>query len=189
MDFHASKAILRIPSSQLYLVAKHTQGPHLFSLLGGTKEEGESCWDTLQREFFEETSGVLKLIRKGENYYLQNGSQKWLLHEPQVIHEKVPYNVVFYIFDIYTQLSPDPFVFEINQQMHSAQQQLLNKLGYNLNVVSTMSTLLQMPLIDLLYKLDPLNSNWVYLEKEGIEFVPYTLLQSHLLEKNILNYL
>jgi 8-oxo-dGTP pyrophosphatase MutT (NUDIX family) len=190
MEFRSAKAILRLPSSQLYLVTKHQFGTDKYSLLGGTREDGETPNETLEREFFEETSGVLQIHpQTDETWVLTDGKKKWILNPPKVVHETEPYDVVFYLFDIYSYIEPEEFLLNVNQKIIQNQNVLLKSEGYNPSVIRTMSQLLEIPLNELLYKINPRNDNWVFIENDGLDFVPFSYLQNQLFEKNILKYI
>jgi hypothetical protein len=123
MAFDNVKFLLKDKNGK-FLVGKRLDSLIPYSAIGGKRESGESELETLNRELYEESSNVLKLIRRSGNLYLIANNQKPYKILPNIKQKNVN-KQVYYLMETDSDLSKD--ILTIHQLFKSNQNELVNQ--------------------------------------------------------------
>jgi 8-oxo-dGTP pyrophosphatase MutT (NUDIX family) len=96
IDFDNVKVLIQ-DNQQKYLVGRRYDTKFKYSTLGGHRERGEDILQTMSRELQEETSGVLKIRKEGDRYFLSDQKFKYPIEITDVVQSGKQIYVLIYI--------------------------------------------------------------------------------------------
>ena len=96
IDFDNVKVLIQ-DNQQKYLVGRRYDTKFKYSTLGGHRERGEDILQTMSRELQEETSGVLRIRKEGDRYYLSDQKFKYPIEITDVVQTGKQIYVLIYI--------------------------------------------------------------------------------------------
>jgi 8-oxo-dGTP pyrophosphatase MutT (NUDIX family) len=100
IDFDNVKVLIQ-DKNKKYLVGRRYDTKFKYSTLGGHKEHGEDILQTMSRELQEETSGVLRILREGDRYFLADQKYKYPIEISDIAQlEKQIYILIYIPYDL-----------------------------------------------------------------------------------------
>jgi 8-oxo-dGTP pyrophosphatase MutT (NUDIX family) len=119
IDFDNVKVLIQ-DNQQNYLVGRRYDTKFKYSTLGGHRERGEDILQTMSRELQEETSGVLKIRKEGDRYFLSDQKFKYPIEITDVVQSGKQIYVLIYIpYDL------DQFINRWKDQFSKNQEQII----------------------------------------------------------------
>jgi 8-oxo-dGTP pyrophosphatase MutT (NUDIX family) len=95
-DFDNVKVLIQ-DNQEKYLVGRRYDTKFKYSTLGGHRERGEDVIQTMSRELQEETSGVLKILKEGDQYFIADRKYKYPMEIADVVSSGKQIYVLIYV--------------------------------------------------------------------------------------------
>lgn len=115
-DFDNVKLIIQDAKNN-YLVGRRYGKQSKYSSLGGHRERGENYIQTMSRELLEETSGLLKILKQGKQYYISDKIYRYPINISDTFRKgKQMYVLIYFPFDLSEYISRWRTQFNKNQE-------------------------------------------------------------------------
>jgi 8-oxo-dGTP pyrophosphatase MutT (NUDIX family) len=116
IDFDNVKVLIQ-DINQKYLVGRRYDTKFKYSTLGGHKERGEDILQTMSRELQEETSGVLKILKEEDRYFLADKKYKYPIEISDIVQSgKQIYILIYTPYDLENYIDNWKIQFSKNQE-------------------------------------------------------------------------
>lgn len=116
IDFDNVKVLIQ-DKNQKYLVGRRYDTKFKYSTLGGHRERGEDILQTMSRELQEETSGVLRILKEGDKYFLADHKYKYPIEISDIAQSgKQIYVLIYTPYDLDEYIDGWKMKFSKNQE-------------------------------------------------------------------------